>query len=456
MKNILIFKRPFPSFLKFSESYNELRDINPKYISDFKNFGDFPIMNSVYSKIKRSDISEKLYDINYYDIIKRDRYIKHIEEKEAISLINGVWESLEEIISENSFDGFIGMPIDNYILHLLFLKCLDHEIPAICPTSSPLPGYVRIRNLYESYDLREPSLEEVESIYKVLSDRYFRPTWLKKPKKFQKLLFLYFKERVKKIVFSYRKWKNSDPYSFHYNCIYPMPGAITIKSISDAFVRNLFEKDINKIKAITEKYESVVYFPLQFVPENTINYGIKDPNFYQYEKTIETVVNELPNNVLVIFKEHPDFYAYRRKEFYKKIKSYKNTLLIDLAFPTNDILEISDFVIITGSASTGIEAIIKNKTVIALGGTYYDPESEVSHNIFSYENLSSINKHLYHKEITETQKRSMIKRILETSVKGILDFEFRYEKDNKNHVNTIKSFVDLLDHVKVKQDRTVL
>lgn len=412
MKNLLVFKRPFTK--KFAHLFERIEDLNVKYISDFKYYGDFPLMSNVYSDLSDPEIAKDNDEINYRDILVRDRYIKFIPEQQAKKLINAVWKNLNKIFSENKFDGYVGMPMDNYVLHLTFKACQKYGVKAVSPSASPLPGYVRIHNMGDYIKVREAGDEEVEKNLAHLSKEDFRPVWLNKTRSKSTLMKLYFKERAKKMLFEALKFFLRDRYSFHYNCIYPMKGAITVRSMDTVHGHKRFEKDWDKITKKAEGANKVLYYALQFTPEASLNYFIESGEFSRYEELIHQFLPEIPDDHLVIIKEHPDFYGFRDVEFYDRLLKHPNVLLVDVGFSTNKILELTDYVLVSGNASTGLEAVIKDKTVISFGGgSYYN---KYMHQIKDVKDVPNIAQYLKPISVSQEDKKDLIKRILENTL----------------------------------------
>lgn len=444
MKKILVFTRPFTD--EFCKLYKNSED-NIIYISDFKGFSELDPMSYIYSNWNRIRDDELFEELDYYEIIMRDRFLRYLQLDISKKLINGVWMFLEKIFNDVKFSSYIGLPVDNYIQHLIVLKCNLFAIKCISPAQSPLPLKMRITNLGEYIKCRDVEINEIENIYNILIEKKFRPIWLNNKRDKKKIFWLYIKERIKKVIFIYKKVTTKDPYSFHYNCIYPMKGSITIHSLDVLDVNKLFISNYEDIIKVSKKFKRIVYFPLQFNPEQTINYLIKDYNFGQYDLLIDRLIESISKDTLLIVKEHPDIYGYRSKSFYEKFLNKENVLLIDVGISTNEILQLSDYLVVTGSASTGIEAIVKDKTVISLGGAFYSMNGKYCHQIINFKDVKNINNYFKNINLSKDEKYNFIKYILENTLDLNYEHFVRAKKsDYVINTNTTKKILEFMEN----------
>lgn len=445
MKKILVFTRPFTS--EFTKYYSKHNYFEIDYISDFKFHTKLDVMKFVYENFEDALEEEKYDELNYSEIIMRDRYLRFVELNISKKLINLVWEYINSIFEMNKYIAYIGMPVDNYIQHLLVKACLKFNVKAISPVHSPLPHRARITNLGEYIKVRDSGDEEINEIYELLSNKKFRPIWLSKNRTNNKIIKLYIKERIKKIIFKFLKFKNSDPYSFHYNCIYPMKGAITIHSLDVLRVRSLFIDNLDLVKEKAKKYKQVAYLALQFNPEASINYLIPDNRFSQYDLMIQRIMDNLPKDTLLLVKEHPDIYGYRRFDFYKKFLNKENVMLLDVNIQTSIVFELANYILVSGSASTGIEGVIKDKTIISFGGAFYGYQNNYIHQINNFDEIYNLEKYFIPITLTKEDKLKFIKIILDNTIN--LNYEGLVRSSSKNHAANMDATEKIINYLKV-------
>ena len=233
----------------------------------------------------------------------------------------------------------------------------------------------------------------------------------------------------------------NDKNSFHFNTIFPLKGVITVRSIRNIFSESYFtsrEEALNQIKQL--HYNKIIYFPLQFTPETSLNYYINDHRFSAYNALIETVINTIGSDNLIIFKEHPDIFGFRDVSFYENLKSKPNVLLVPMSMNTDELLHYSDVVLVTGSASTGIEAAIKGKHLISLGGCFYSTNG--IYEITDFDQIGTLKSILY-SNLTKANPNEVAIKLLSNTLPG--DYYFLNSKSSKDRdkisVKTVITFL---------------
>jgi hypothetical protein len=441
----LIFTRPFTKL--FTSLYKDAtRNAADEilYISDFKYEDDVGLIELQYKYINEISLHNKHSHYHFDEVINRCRYLRNINLETAKKLVISTQLAIQEVIEKFRPDCYIGLPIDNYILHLMHLECSIQGIKNISPVQSFLPNRTRITSLGEWVRCREVDAEEVDKYYEILTKKSFKPTWLKSHRSFASLGKLYIKERLKKIYFEFQKIKKGDPYSFHYNTIYPAKGVISIDGISNVFAYKKYQARsmTEKLLSNSEVNRKLIYLPLQFSPETTIDYYINDLRFGRYEELVCKVLSSIPNDVTLIVKEHPDLYGFRNPKFYDKILENKNVHLAGVDYPTSEILHRVDAVIVTGGGSTGAEAIIRGIRTISLGGCFYSGPESMS--ITNFDCIEEWTKVFTMPQPTVVDRKSVLKRILENTVEGPYDFVRSSKEHNDRNTDNLKKIIRII------------
>jgi len=101
-----------------------------------------------------------------------------------------------------------------------------------------------------------------------------------------------------------------------------------------------------------------------------VNMTHHSPHFKNHYEIIKAVYHNLPENSILIVREHPVYKGKYEKEFYEFILKYES-IYIDNSQDLNTILNWTHAVIVNNS-TVGLEAITKRKAVLVLGDAYYD------------------------------------------------------------------------------------
>ena len=134
--------------------------------------------------------------------------------------------------------------------------------------------------------------------------------------------------------------------------------------------RDHFCHDQNKKFMETLRYEpfekigKFVYFPLQVQPEMTID--VLAPFFSNQIEVARLAAMSLPDDYVLVIKEHPAMVGYRPISYIRKISQLVNVKFIDYRISSEEVLKKADLVI-SPSSTTVAEAAFFNKPAIQLG-----------------------------------------------------------------------------------------
>jgi hypothetical protein len=420
MATILIYDRPFTS--RFTKQYRALFGDRCRivYISDFRFRDDVGFISRQYHYLRRSNADDD-YALDYEVIARRCRYLRLLDPTLQRRLINSAWLAISEVFERYEPDGFVGLPIDNYHLDLIDQYCIANGIFTTNPVQSFLPDRTRICRRGEYNNVRDVSPMELERYRDLLLRRDFRPTWLSKPRARGRLARMYAREFAKVGFFKLMKTVKCDPYSFHYNGVYPMGAAINTNSTEVLRIPDLFEKNFASVAERARAYASAVFLPLQFSPESSLDYNIQDSRFSWYGRLLNMILEHLPADALLIVKEHPDMFGYRHYDFFDRFRGRENVVLIDVNITVQQVFDIAEYVLVTGGASTGAEAVVKGKTVISLGGAFYGGTAAI-HEIINFDDVPKWPRFLKRIDNRGPQLDDVVRRMLSNTLIGPYDF----------------------------------
>lgn len=101
-----------------------------------------------------------------------------------------------------------------------------------------------------------------------------------------------------------------------------------------------------------------------------VNLTHHSPFYSSHTQILKDVYTHLPEDSVLIVREHPLYKKKYAKEFYEFISTQPG-IYIDTNKSFDEVLEKTHAVIVNNS-TVGLEAIIKGKPVLALGNSYYD------------------------------------------------------------------------------------
>ncbi|MTD26396.1 capsular polysaccharide export protein, LipB/KpsS family [Erwinia sorbitola] len=108
------------------------------------------------------------------------------------------------------------------------------------------------------------------------------------------------------------------------------------------------------------------------VPDD-VNMIYHSPWFSSHYQIVKQVTENLPENTLLVVREHPLFRQLYEPEMYKYI-SENDKVFFDNSGSLDQAISQSDLVVVNNS-TVGLESIEKGKKVVVLGNSYYDASS---------------------------------------------------------------------------------
>lgn len=135
-------------------------------------------------------------------------------------------------------------------------------------------------------------------------------------------------------------------------------------------IRDFIQREVNIRRTMNRAYyeladlENIMYFPLQFQPEASID--VAAPVFSNQLDAIRQVAMALPDDFTLVVKDHPAALGYRSHKLLDKIYHIPNVKLIRWDTPSEEVLKKSKLVI-SPNSTTLMEAAIYRIPAIQLG-----------------------------------------------------------------------------------------
>ena len=156
--------------------------------------------------------------------------------------------------------------------------------------------------------------------------------------------------------------------------------------LKNKFDKLMLGRFYNKISLKEKNLDgNFIYFPAPFQPEadNTPNAGIYSNLIY----TLKIISKYLPENISIVYKEHPATFMFKNnlygtliknRKFYKELLKIKNLKLVSSDINSQNLIKKS-ICTITVCGSASLEALIIGKPSILFGNTYFKSCSEIFH-----------------------------------------------------------------------------
>lgn len=381
MTNVLVYVRPW-NYHQFEDLANRTwNDAHVEFISEHRGQDSSGFISNFYKNYQETlsdDIRqvEGLTEGQVDDIIIRCRLLRALERPKALRLIKSALLSVESVFEKFSPDYVLSVTVDSYILHVLSIVCEQRKVEFIGIVPTFINGYFRITTTGEKAANRDVSKNEIIEVKKRLLEDQYRPAWLASSSKSinRRANKSWARNLIKPFWFFFYSLIKRDPLNAHY---------LTTRIISKRYW-SIFPKKYSGITqlrqlesiCISEKRQKV-FLPLQMSPEATIDYWSADPSWVDYESKILRLIDCAPDHLVFLIKEHPNVLGFRSPGFYKILFSKPNVLALAPSLPSNDILGLSDLVLVC-TGSVGFEALLRNKAVLSDSYPFYAPKGQFS------------------------------------------------------------------------------
>ena len=335
-------------------------------ISEYKKDAD--IWTGTYLYGKAYGKPNPVFEIEWPDIYPRSLALRMNDKKLSHEWALRVWNGIDELFRENSFDYVIMPQIDRYLYDIIERIARKNLVTVIGAESSIFSGYCRMAVRGEYNAVRsEVSEEEVAERVRLLTKNDFLPdSETENIKRTHRDIVKHFYKRklTEDVYYPIMKALSHDPWNHHYN--------LTVrkgKRLSEYYRKDLDDYFV-RIKDISVDPKRTVYMPIHMMPEATVTYHCGDTKFCNYESFIISLIDRADPSITIIVKEHPAMYGLRELSFYNRIKSHSNVILVHPKENSNLLLSKIDTVV-TENGTVGVEALVRGKRVLVLDRRCY-------------------------------------------------------------------------------------
>ncbi|NGN98468.1 hypothetical protein G5S52_12660 [Grimontia sp. S25] len=439
--NVLVYTRP-----RIDKFFHALAESiacfdNVIYASDHKGLESLWIMEYYYKAyedmVTLGTLPES--DIDTDAVAARCRYLKTLPKDEAQKKIDAMTIAAERIIDEYKIDYMFGMVMDSYLMDIFDRVLRKRGRQYIGFLNNMVNGYSRLTCRGELIQLDSVEQEQVKGVRKELVSKHYMPNmqrdfmWNTSP--FSMFFTKYIKEKLKTTYYHFAKLKDKD--NFYYNTV-SAKHCMSCHDLDQLFFRRFQNNDwLTSVDEARKQGKVILYFPLQFYPECSIDYWGTNRDFIDFYRVVEKIIDNDYSNVIILAKEHPSATGLRKSDFYKLFAKNKHVILTPFDVASNDVIEASD-IVLTWTGSVGFEAIMRGKPLISFGEAYYDPGFGIQklEHFDELANLESIVLETMSNRSTsgsDDYKDSVVKFMLEGLVKGyIFPLDYLTKKNPEN------------------------
>ena len=365
---LLVFCRPYlmHDFQENTRAVAEAYDI--RFLTDGQYAGVDDTRERFYARLDTAAAPRQFTSEDERDVLERCRYLRNMPYLRAVQMLRAMASVLDEELEAFRPSVVLSHMVDDYVTHLLAELARRRGIVYVGYAYSYFPNKIQVTQYGNGvpFNGREPSDDEVQQALQQISVRTFRQNYLQ-PETYTKLSHLksMLRYQVKRIVFAYRAWREKDPLQTHYGCL---PFVAERRHWRDFPSALDFHGDWRQ--RLHASGGPIVYLPLGYFPEATIDYWIEDRRVLDYQNFVLNVCRVLGGRFRLVVKEHLHMLGARSPDFYRALRDTPGVISVPPLEFSNDVVSASDIVLM-GAGSIGVESFIRGKPIVSFCARSY-------------------------------------------------------------------------------------
>lgn len=133
-------------------------------------------------------------------------------------------------------------------------------------------------------------------------------------------------------------------------------------------VRKRINRKIYNVSNLSDLPEKYIFYPLQYTPESSIN--VPAPYFVDQLRIVDAIRFSMPNDCVLVVKEHPVCLEMRNPKFLKTLTKKAGVLVLEPSVNTKMVIENAALTIsVTGTASW--EAFLLGKPSLVMADVFF-------------------------------------------------------------------------------------
>lgn len=382
------------------------------------------------------------------DIHDRCRYLRQLSLRDAALRIRAMASAFDEMIREHRPDLIFGLVMDSYVQDVAHRLMAARGGAYAGILNNMVNGYSRLTAYGEFLTTRTVEDAEIEAAIRQLSDRAYVPSmqkdfmWSTHPARMFFTSYLHHKGKLG--YYWGTRTLGRDPDNFYANTV-AHDSCMSCHGVDQLFYRRFQQDDWRQqVEAARAAGKMIVYLPLQFYPECSLDYWIHKPQMRHFYEIMNRICALDPKDCIILAKEHPSASAMRKSAFYRQLSDARHIALVPFDEPSNGVIAEADLVL-TWTGSVGIEAVVRGKPLVSLGGTYFDP-GDAFVTLETYEDVTNLEAFIAkamarHKETdADALRHSVIAYLLSGLIRGYvfpLDYGTDKNPDNEERISEL-------------------
>jgi len=405
------------------------------YLTDFPTAGMTDIRSAFYRALKTRR-KDRLALFPIEDVILRCRLLRNIDRTLAVDMATAMHKLLDDIVSAHRYTCIAGPMVDDYVSHLLCILAEKRDIPYVGFCESYFPGHTQV-TLYsrgEPLAVRTVPDEEVDSVAARITVHNFRQDYSQlRTYSLGTHIGRVLRYHAKRSAFAFMRFYRNDPLNVHFMSQRFLGQH---KSLANYARPTNFHADWED-RLRNAHHRPLVYLPLSFAPEASIDYWVPNVRFIDYDRMTLDVVAALSARYTVIVKEHFHMLGIRDRRFYAKLACVGDVILVPPAVNSNYLVTSYRPKMLVGGGSPGLEGSLRGIPVATFcPASYWSSASGAK--FVACHDLANLPKELDELRPPQVEQHGFLRRCLQT----MLTFDYlRSSSLSEHHYTEVRAFV---------------
>lgn len=356
-----------------------------RLISGFRKIDETGMADLYYKNVASGITASAHNDMNPNDFIERCRLLRSLTREEALLHLFSMHKAISDTFDRERPDIVISEIIDQYLIDLIKFECDKRKIPFFGLVVSFVNGYFRITSRGEKGIARNVFIPEIKKVIREIEQATYVPNFVSLPSNNLKMYISIFKKMTSNWLripfFFLKRYYAGEKYNYHYWA--SQISAQNSLHVIPAF--NLGDKSWKELAKNSKK--TLIYHPLQFYPEATIEYWCECLKDIEYEKKLVDIIRSMSGQFHFLLKEHPNAVGARATALYKVLKKQSNVTFVPTNISSNNVADEASAVLVW-TGSSGFEAALRGKPVLTICRPYFmfgDKFKEIDENTSEHE-----------------------------------------------------------------------
>lgn len=342
------------------------------FLTDGRAPGTRDTRTRFYENLRNERRCAELDEATEAEVRARCRLLRNVPAARARALMHAMALVLAHELDSFRPGAVLCHMVDEYVTHLLAILATRRGARFVGYAHSYFPGLLQLTQYAHggAFDVREPADDEVERILDTIGQRIYRQNYMQRSSyTLARHLYGLARYRLKLAVFRTKSILERDPWNLHYAIT---PFVVERRRLRDFPRGSDFAADWSKAlrELVARSGRPVVYLPLAYFPESTLDYWVRDTRILRYEDLSIEMIRTLARDHVVVVKEHLHMMGCRDSSFYPRLRAEAQVVSVHPHEYSNDVLAASDAVVL-GAGSVGVEATIRDKPVLSYCDSSY-------------------------------------------------------------------------------------